>query len=131
MNRNQTRPPMERYGGRSGRPPGRVAAAALICLALIAALGACVVQPAYGPYGGAYATVAPPAVQVEVQGIAPAPGYFWVAGYWGWFGNRHEWVPGRWEAPRQGYRYEPHRWEREGEGWRLHPGRWVEERRER
>ena len=100
-----------------------------------AALGACVVEPVgYGAhpyYGGvAYVTVAPPAPRVEVVGVAPAPGYFWISGYWGWIGGRHEWVPGRWTAPRPGYRYEPHRWEREGDGWRLHEGRWSEAREE-
>ena len=39
------------------------------------ALGACVVAPARPyPYGGAYVTVEPPPPQVEVVGVAPAPG---------------------------------------------------------
>jgi hypothetical protein len=95
-----------------------------------AALGACVVEPVRPPYyGGAYVTVEPPPPRVEVIGVAPAPGYFWVSGYWGWAGGRHQWYPGRWEAPRPGYRYVPHAWVREGGGWRLHEGRWEEERR--
>jgi hypothetical protein len=97
-----------------------------------AGLAACVVQPVgYHPYyegGGAYVTVAPPEPRVEVVGVAPAPGYLWIGGYWGWVGGRHEWVSGRWEAPRPGYRYVPHQWVREGGGWRLHEGRWEEER---
>ena len=113
-----------------------VPARAIALVLATAALGACVVAPAgYGahPYygGAAYVTVAPPAPRVEVVGVAPAPGYFWISGYWGWIGGRHEWVPGRWEAPRPGYRYEPHHWEREGGGWRLHEGRWAEARDER
>jgi len=124
---------------RAMRPASRSGAqrwrGAVLGLAAVAALlGGCVVQPARPGYGygygpGAYVTIAPPPLRVEVTGYAPAPGYFWVGGYWGWAGGRHEWVPGRWEAPRPGYRYEPHHWEREGAGWRLHEGHWTEERR--
>jgi hypothetical protein len=109
----------------------RLAAAALASIAL----GACVVAPAPGYYGGEgyepgpYVTVEPPAPRAEVIGVAPYPGYFWIGGYWGWVGGRHEWVPGRWEAPRAGYRYVPHAWVREGGGWRMHPGHWEGERR--
>ena len=28
--------------------------------------------------------VAPPPPQAEVIGVAPAPGYVWFGGYWGW-----------------------------------------------
>ena len=102
---------------------------AIALIVATACLSACVVVPAQPYYGGgAYVTVEPPAPRVEVVGVAPAPGYLWIGGYWGWAGGRHEWVPGRWEAPRSGYRYEPHAWVREGGGWRLHEGRWVEER---
>ena len=97
--------------------------AAVLAVALV---GACVVEPV--PYGGVYAAVPPPPPQVEVVGVAPAPGYFWIGGYWGWAGGRHEWVPGRWEAPRPGYRYVPHAWVQEGDGWRMHGGRWEQER---
>jgi hypothetical protein len=40
-------------------------------------------------------TEAPPAPQVEVQVVAPGPGYVWTPGYWAWHGR---WVadgPGR------------------------------------
>jgi len=91
-------------------------------------LSACVVAPEpYPP--GPYVAVAPPPAQVEVVGAAPLPGYFWIGGYWGWVGGRHEWMPGHWEAPRPGYRYVPHAWVQEGGGWRLHPGRWEAARR--
>ena len=37
----------------------------------------------------------PPPIRVEARGLEPGPGYFWVAGYWGW--NRaYVWVPGQW-----------------------------------
>lgn len=93
-------------------------------------LGACVVAPApryYEP--GPYVAYAPPPPQVEVVGVAPAPGYFWIGGFWGWVGGRHEWVGGHWEAPRAGYRYVPHAWLHEGGGYRMHPGHWEPERR--
>jgi hypothetical protein len=97
---------------------GLAAALACICLA------GCIVAPVR-PYGGAeYVTVAPPEARVEVIGVAPAPGYFWIGGYWGWVGGRHEWVPGRWEAPRPGYRWVPHAWAHEERGWRMHEGHW-------
>lgn len=105
-------------------------ARALALVLATASLGACVVAPARPYYGGgAYVTVEPPAPRVEVIGVAPAPGYLWIGGYWGWNGGRHEWVPGRWEAPRPGYRWVPHAWVREGGGWRMHEGHWEGERR--
>ena len=89
-------------------------------------LGACVVAPVGRPVpaAGVYVDVAPPPPQVEVVGVAPAPGYFWIGGYWGWETGRHVWVPGRWEAPRPGYAWVPHAWVREGGGYRMYPGRW-------
>ncbi|HEV8689869.1 MAG TPA: hypothetical protein VGQ91_06215 [Ideonella sp.] len=101
-----------------------------LAVAAGAMLSACVVAPPYyaagyegGYYDGAVA-VAPPAPQYEVVGVAPAPGYFWIGGYWGWRGGRHVWVDGRWERSRPGYRYEPHGWQRGPQGWRESPGRW-------
>lgn len=98
--------------------PGRVAA-----VVLAAALTGCVVVPADPYYGGAV-TVAPPAPQVEVVGVAPYPGYVWLGGYWNWTGHRHEWVGGHWDAPRPGYRWVPHRWSQGRDGWRLNRGYW-------
>ena len=74
---------------------------------------------------GEVVTVAPPAPQVEVVGVAPSPGYIWEAGYWNWEGGRHVWHPGRWEAPRPGYYWEPHVWVHEGNGWRMREGYWA------
>lgn len=93
-----------------------VAAAAL-------SLSACVVAPTPRYYGEPV-VVGPPPPRVEVVGVAPAPGYVWIGGYWGWAGGRHEWVPGRWEAPRPGYRWVPHRWDHDGPGWRERHGYW-------
>ena len=96
-----------------------IAAAAALTLALCG----CVVTAR--PYGGAYVTIAPPPLRAEVVGVAPAPGWFWINGYWGWDGYRHVWIPGRWAAPRPGYRWVPHRWVHEGGGWRMAEGHWV------
>jgi WXXGXW repeat (2 copies) len=87
-------------------------------------LGGCVVTPPR-VYVGAAITVAPPAPRVEVIGVAPAPGYVWIGGYWNWVGERHVWVPGRWRPGRPGYYWVPHRWVAAGGGWRLEPGHWA------
>jgi hypothetical protein len=99
---------------------------ALAGLVLAAALSGCVVAPVPGPYGNAVVTYsAPPAPQVEVVGVAPTPGYFWVGGSWFWEGGRYAWHPGFWQAPRPGYRWVPHNWARAGGGgWRMEPGHW-------
>jgi hypothetical protein len=96
---------------------------AAIVLASVTLTG-CVVsaRPAY--YGGAVVTVAPPAPQVEVVGVAPAPGYVWFGGYWNWVGGRHVWVPGGWHPGRPGYHWVAHRWEPYRGGYRLAQGHW-------
>ncbi len=68
---------------------------------------------------------APPPPMVEVVGAAPAPGYIWVNGYWGWEHGRREWIRGHWEFPPHGYRtwVEP-RWERHGHGYVFVRGYW-------
>ena len=100
------------------------AAAALLGAALLAG---CVVAPApYAPayYPSGYIAVAPPAPRIEYVGVAPAPGYFWIAGTWSWIGARYVWRPGHWQAPRAGYQWVPQRWEGHGERWRERPGHW-------
>jgi hypothetical protein len=96
---------------------------AALMLASVTMTG-CVVtaRPAY--YGGAVVTVAPPAPQVEVMGVAPAPGYVWMGGYWDWVGGRHVWVGGHWMAGRPGYHWVPHHWVAVGGGYRLSAGHW-------
>jgi WXXGXW repeat (2 copies) len=102
---------------------------------LAAALSGCVVTarpvvPAVGvevaaPGVEVIAPSAPPAPQVEVVGVAPAPGYFWIGGAWFWEGGRYAWHPGHWMAPRPGYRWEPHHWVYANGGWHMHAGHWV------
>jgi len=97
-------------------------AAAALALSLV--IGSAVMHPAEAAWGGVV-VIAPPAPVVETIGVAPAPGYVWLGGYWDWVGGRHVWVPGHWAAPRPGYHWEAHRWVHGPDGYRLHPGHWV------
>ncbi len=98
----------------------------IACVALSMALSACVVTPTPGGlYIGPAIAAAPPPPQAEYYGVAPAPGYFWIGGYWNWVGGRYTWVGGRWQAPRAGYRWEERRWVHGADGWHLRGGRWV------
>ncbi|ODV10489.1 MAG: hypothetical protein ABT20_07995 [Rubrivivax sp. SCN 70-15] len=106
------------------RPALRRATAAALFATAAALLAGCVVAPGRPYHGGAFVTVAPPPLRVEIAGSPPGAGYVWISGWWGWVGDRHVWHPGHWDAPRPGYRWEPHRWERDGPGWRERGGRW-------
>ena len=107
------------------RARGLKVAAAVLALASVTLAG-CVVAPAPGYYDGGPVMVAPPAPQVEVVGVAPAPGYVWVGGYWNWVGGRHVWVPGRWDVPPRGYHtWVAHRWVPYRGGYRLQRGHWA------
>jgi hypothetical protein len=97
---------------------------ATVVFGLIMALPACVVAPNQDHYAGGVVLVAPPAPRVEVEGVAPNPGWVWIGGYWNWVGGRHEWVPGRWAPGRPGYHWVRHAWVRAGDGWRMRPGHW-------
>jgi hypothetical protein len=72
--------------------------------------------------------VAPPPPREDVIVEAPAPGFVWISGYWGWIGDRHEWVPGHWVPPRPGRHWVGAQWMRQGDGWRLHQGHWERDR---
>jgi hypothetical protein len=99
---------------------------AAIVTALSVSLSACVVYPARGYYvAGPAIAIAPPAPIVETYGVAPAPGYVWIGGYWNWVGGRHVWVGGRWETPHPGYYWAPHQWVHRGDGWHLQQGHWA------
>jgi hypothetical protein len=104
-------------------PRGFRAAAATLALASAMLVG-CVVSPAPAYYGETV-QVAPPAPQVEVVGVAPAPGYVWLGGYWGWSGGRYAWNAGHWEAGRPGYHWVPHRWVAYHGGYRMQQGHWA------
>lgn len=104
----------------------RIRVAAVAAILAASGLGGCVVVPAesYGYADGPTVAVAPPAPQVEVVGVAPGPGYFWVGGWWLWNGGRYVWRPGYWETHRPGYRWVPHEWHRGPGGWQARPGHW-------
>lgn len=99
----------------------------LLSLALgITAVGtsACLPPP---PMGAVVVERRPPADRVEVIGVAPTPGYVWIAGYWGWEGGRRDyvWVPGRWSAVERGRRgWVPGRWRHGRGGWFWIDGHW-------
>jgi hypothetical protein len=77
--------------------------------------------------GGAvyYANVPPPPVRVEAFGPAPAPGYVWINGYWGWRGNNYVWFPGRYvRPPHRNARWVEPRWEHRGGRYEFRRGYW-------
>jgi len=85
----------------------RVAGAVLLVPAVLS-LTACIVAydpPRHeamlveGPSGEVIVIDAPPAALTEEVTVAPAPGYIWVGGYWGWYGGRYVWVSGGWHRP--------------------------------
>jgi hypothetical protein len=82
--------------------------AGLLALAsLLATTSGCVVtvrpvpEPVVyaAPPGEVTVDVAPPAPIVEAVGVAPGPGFFWIGGYYHWYGNRWGWVAGHYERP--------------------------------
>ncbi|WHZ10443.1 MAG: hypothetical protein OJF60_000882 [Burkholderiaceae bacterium] len=115
-----TMQPREISSGWRRAVPAVVAAAAALCLS------ACVVAPAPVAYGepAVVAPVAPPAPYAESITVAPAPGYIWIGGYWGWVGGRYMWRAGHWEAPRRGYHWVPRSWVAGPGGWHQRGGRW-------
>lgn len=103
--------------------PSRLIPAGLLLSAL---LSGCVVVPArpYYPADDQVVMTAPPPPQQEYMGVAPAVGYVWLGGYWGWTGRSHVWVGGHWEAPHIGHRWLPPVWLPFRGGWHLRPGHW-------
>ena len=104
------------------RLPRTALAAGLLLASLLSACIVVPARPAYRDEGPV--AVAPPPPREEYVPVAPAVGYVWLGGFWGWSGGRHVWIGGHWEAPRPGYRWVPHAWVQIGGGWRLHPGHW-------
>src|ERR1022692_2743660 len=51
---------------------------------------------------GVSITIAPPALPIYTQPMAPADGYLWTPGYWGWGGNAYAWNEGYW-GPHVGF----------------------------
>jgi hypothetical protein len=90
-------------------PAPRAVAAAAAAAALLSAMAftaGCVVAVRPAPVGVVYTepgevVVAsePPAPIVEVVGVAPAPGYIWIGGYYHWYGSHWGWVRGHYALP--------------------------------
>jgi hypothetical protein len=97
--RSQTRLPLARAAC--------AAAGAAALLSILAVTAGCVVAVRPAPVGVVYTSepgevvvdAAPPAPIFETVGIAPGPGYFWIGGYYHWYGSRWGWVRGHYELP--------------------------------
>jgi hypothetical protein len=75
--------------------------------------------------GEVLVTQAPPSPRVEVQTVAPGPGYIWTPGYWRWTGADYVWVGGSWVVrPRPTAVYARGHWERRPGGWVWIGGHW-------
>ncbi len=106
---------------------------ALTAIVASLCLSACVVAPLPGPPAAAaypgesvvVAPVAPPPLYAETITVAPAPGYIWIGGYWGWGGGRYAWNAGHWEPPHPGYYWAPRTWVRGPGGWHQRGGHWA------
>jgi hypothetical protein len=98
----------------------------LVRAALVAAIVAAV--PAAGSAQvtvGVGVTIAPPAIPVYVQPLAPAPNYMWQPGYWAWGPGGYFWVPGTWVvAPAVGLLWTPGFWGWNNGAFFWHRGYW-------
>lgn len=102
----------------------RVAGAGLLTLLV----SGCVVAPLPAYDAGPVVQEAPPPPRYEVVPAAPALGWIWIAGWWGWHLGRYHWNPGHWHEPRPGYRWRQPRWEPHSRGWRFRGGGWDRHR---
>ena len=91
----------------------------LVAAALVAAPSA--------SFAGVFISVgiAPPALPVYVQPIAPGDGYLWNPGYWAYGPAGYYWVPGVWVRPPQvGLLWTPGYWGWGGSAFLFHEGYW-------
>ncbi len=71
--------------------------------------------------------IAPPALEVYEQPIAPGDGYIWTPGYWA-YDDDYYWVPGEWVlAPEPGYLWTPGYWGWQDGGYFFNDGYWGTE----
>ncbi|WP_345796550.1 hypothetical protein [Castellaniella sp. MT123] len=69
--------------------------------------------------------IAPPALPVYAQPVAPGPGYIWTPGYWAWGPNGYYWVNGTWlMPPTVGMLWTPGWWGWEDGLYYWHAGYW-------
>src|SRR5271157_896958 len=79
-------------------------------LLLLALLILAIPAASFAQFGVAI-TIAPPALPVYTQPMAPADGYLWTPGYWAYGDEGYYWVPGTWvEAPQPGFLWTPGYW---------------------
>ena len=72
-------------------------------------------------------TLAPPALPVYEQPVAPGDGYIWTPGYWAYGPEGYYWVPGTWvEAPEVGYLWTPGYWGWSDNAYIWYGGYWGE-----
>jgi WXXGXW repeat (2 copies) len=65
-----------------------------------------------------------PSEVVDVQGIAPGPGYVWIGGDWVWSGGTYIWHTGHWGRGRGGRSWNTGHWEHGSRGYRWRRGGW-------
>jgi YXWGXW repeat-containing protein len=103
----------------SGKPARRLPLL-LTAAIMLSMAGGCVVYP-----GRAYVYGSPPPPRVEVIGMAPGPGYFWVRGHWAWRGGNYVWIGGHWSLrPGPGAAWIDGRWENRGGNYVYVEGYW-------
>src|SRR6202165_3219623 len=69
--------------------------------------------------------IAPPALPVYIQPMAPADGYLWTPGYWAYGEEGYFWVPGTWVmAPEVGLLWTPGYWGWGGNAYAWNGGYW-------
>lgn len=96
----------------------------LVLAALTGPLAGCVMY-ARPRVGVVYVAERPPVERVEVIPAAPAVGFVWIKGYWGYRGGSYAWVAGRWDRPVAGtHAWVAERWSHDRNGWYLTPGHW-------
>ena len=90
-------------------------------------LAATMVMLPASSFGGIFVSVsiAPPALPVYVQPVAPGPDYMWTPGYWAYGPDGYFWVPGTWVlAPTPGLLWTPGYWGWGGGVYLWHAGYW-------
>ena len=112
--------PFTRRHARAGGHAARLAMlAALLSAPVLVVPAAALAEVSVG------ITIAPPALPVYTQPVAPAPGYIWTPGYWAWGPDGYYWVDGAWLLPPTvGMLWTPGWWGWSGGYYRWHPGYW-------